>query len=81
MRQRHREEASLDLPFIKGNLGVVLKESNQHAVIGAALAFQMVFLDFRSFYLEAGIRDSLVLVSALLIYEVFVGREANFLLS
>ena len=72
MRQCHGKDILFDCPIIQGDLGVILKKSHQHTVIGTALAFQMVFLCFFSFYLETGISNTFLFISALLVQKVFI---------
>ena len=42
----YRKCVPTDLPFVKGNLGPVLKKPDQQAAVRAALAFQVVPLYF-----------------------------------
>lgn len=69
MRQRHGKDIPLNFPFIQGDLGIVLKKSHQHAVISAALAFEMVLFCFFTFYFKAGVGDPPVFISVLLVQE------------
>ena len=79
--QSHCEEISFDFAFIKCNLCIIFEESDQHTVICAALAFQMVFFAFFPRYLKTGISDSFLFISILLVQKVFIWRENNFFLS
>ena len=72
MRQSHGKDVSLNFPFIQGDLGVVFKEPDPHTVIGTALAFQMVFFGFLSFYFKTGISDAPIFIPVLLVQEVFI---------
>ena len=72
MRQCHSKDISNDLPFIKGDLRVVFKKSDQHTVISTALAFQMIFFGFFSFYLKTGICNPFIFIPTLLVQKVFI---------
>ena len=81
MRKGHGKDISINRPFIQRDLSIVLKKSDQHAVIGTALTFQMVFFCFCSFYSETGVRNPFLFISALLVQKVLVWGEDDFFLS
>ena len=72
MRKRYRKCVPPDLPFVKGDLGPVLKKPDQQAAVRAALAFRVVPLYFFPPYLKAAVGNPLIPVPALAVQEMLV---------